>query len=515
VLENFFFLGLIAAKALQDGWLFPLPIHHLFFELALSPNSVDAAAVLSGPSSYMSGCSGETVAQMMALLPVLRSAYKTRDRANSTGSNSSPLISQRKRSDGNEESLTTGPKSLNEIFDATYSFTSGLTLRNLITTHSFEFVDPITGIALNPLPNQKEGPSPTGMVTPANLLCYLETVADFWLKTGVSRQIDAFKQGVSQVFDWSYLKSFTARELSDMVCGAGDVEWNEKSLRKMLTPTSGFDIDSPTMKWLRSELVSFNQAQRRSFLKFSTALPRLIPGMTLTIACKGVGGSWLPTAQTCTPQLNLPVYASKKDLKMALKEAMANADADGGFHERTAGSDGNSDEVRGHRRSGREERALQVQLPASMRQSESSSTTAPAAPNPTPSFNPLSGDPAVPPTGGILSFLHEYGVRRSEIDERPEEEQGEDEEEDDEDDEEEVSGEETDGHEMDVYLHDSSDDDANEKEDGDDEEIDEDQMFDGEEEGDEDEDAIFVPSMSSHHWGEDEDDDDDDGSLSD
>lgn len=377
MLENFFFLGLIAAKALQDGFLLPLPIHQVFFEVALAPHSLDAVAVLSGSNSHMTGCTGELVAQMMSLLPSLRSAQNRKERSSSMGSNSSSSApSNRKKSDGSSCSSDQDgkgterdhePKSLNDIVDATYPFTSGMTLRHMLSTHPMEFSDPITGLAVTPL---KEKASLDGLVTPYNLLSYLESIADFWLKSGVSRQVEAFKQGVSQVFDWRHLRSFTAKELSDMVCGAGDIEWSEKSLKKMLQPTSGFNLESPTIKWLISELVSFTQPQRRSFLKFSTALPRLVPGMRLTIACKGVGGSWLPTAQTCTPQLNLAVYASKKDLKAALREAMANADADGGFHERTAGSDGNSNDSRSSRRSEREEREMQVVLPASMREDE-------------------------------------------------------------------------------------------------------------------------------------------------
>ena len=79
---------------------------------------------------------------------------------------------------------------------------------------------------------------------------------------------------------------------------------------------------------------------RQRFLKFATAVPRLVPDMHLVVACKGRAGSWLPTAQTCTPQINLPVYKNQADLCVALGEAIANSEADGGFHERPAGSDG-------------------------------------------------------------------------------------------------------------------------------------------------------------------------------
>ena len=116
----------------------------------------------------------------------------------------------------------------------------------------------------------------------------------------------------------------------------------------------GFSHDSPTIQFLRAELVNMQNPDRQSFLKFATAVPRLVPDTQLIVTCKGKGGSWLPTAQTCTPQLNLSVYKRQADLGAALREAMANADADGGFHERAAGSDGNDagNELAKHARGG-------------------------------------------------------------------------------------------------------------------------------------------------------------------
>ena len=109
---------------------------------------------------------------------------------------------------------------------------------------------------------------------------------------------------------------------------------------QLLKPSSGFTHESPTLQFLRAELLKMPNRSRQRFLKFATAVPRLVPDMHLVVACKGRAGSWLPTAQTCTPQINLPVYKNQADLCVALGEAIANSEADGGFHERPAGSDG-------------------------------------------------------------------------------------------------------------------------------------------------------------------------------
>lgn len=302
-LANWYFLGQIMAKALQDGFLVPLPLAPLFFKVVCG-EPVDPT-LLAAPDSHMRGCGGETVASMMALIPDLRRA-------------------------------ASDPKRMDAILRRSYSFTAPeQSLESFLADPSvpIEFSDPVTGVALG-------GSEPT--VHRHNLLAFLEAVADHWLGKGIERQVQAFRRGISQVFDWKALLAFSPRELCSMMCGADAIEWTEKSLRKMLKPASGFTQDSATVDFLRSELIAMKNDQRQKFLKFATAVPRLVPDLTLIVACKGKGGSRLPTAQTCTPQINLPVYRNRRELRAALDEAIAHSEVDGGFHEREAGSDGDT-----------------------------------------------------------------------------------------------------------------------------------------------------------------------------
>jgi hypothetical protein len=357
----------------------PLPLHPLFFELVRGAPADPAA--LASPQGHMAGCAGETVARLMALLPTLTAARAAAAAAAEAAAAGRPELAA--------SCATEAKRLLGRALDRPYPWTGGAALRALLAATPLEYADPITGLALSPPPpaaaaavaaassaagwagvwdGELEALLRPGAgeaaVSPGGLLGFLEAVAELWLGSGVARQVDAFKQGVSQVFAWRHLLAFSAAELSAMMCGAGDVQWTDKALRRVLKPASGFDADCATMKWLRQELLAFTAPQRRSFLKFATAVPRLVPGLVLTVACKGSGGSWLPTAQTCTPQLNLAVYGRRRDLGAALREAMANADADGGFHERTAGSDGRSDGA--DRRASRQSAARAV-LPPSMR----------------------------------------------------------------------------------------------------------------------------------------------------
>ena len=145
------------------------------------------------------------------------------------------------------------------------------------------------------------------VVTSGNLLAFLEAVADLWLGSGVQCQIEAFRKGVSQVFDWRHLLAFSATELSDMMCGAGNIEWTEKSLRRLLKPSGGFSHDSPTIQFLRAELVNMQNPDRQSFLKFATAVPRLVPDTQLMSPAKARVGAGCPRHRL-VPQLNLSVY---------------------------------------------------------------------------------------------------------------------------------------------------------------------------------------------------------------
>ena len=95
------------------------------------------------------------------------------------------------------------------------------------------------------------------VVTPANVETYLEAVLEAWVGRGVERQVEAFRQGIDQVFDWRALLSFSSHELANLMCGGDQIVWTDKTLRKLLKPSSGFSHDSPTMKVSREAKVDF------------------------------------------------------------------------------------------------------------------------------------------------------------------------------------------------------------------------------------------------------------------
>ena len=175
VLEYFHFFGLFMAKAMQDGFLVPLPFHSLFFQLVCNGASdcgaaemslVDCAVTLSSPQSHMVGCAGETVAKMMALIPALRAAkdatdaaveaqrlvaVATRSRIETLSGPEADVQDQhleRLAEEMRQKRRTAGAAAA-KIMDQSYAFTPGKqTLRELLECTPLEFADPITGLAI-------------------------------------------------------------------------------------------------------------------------------------------------------------------------------------------------------------------------------------------------------------------------------------------------------------------------------------------------------------------------------
>ncbi|KAL0309763.1 UNVERIFIED_CONTAM: E3 ubiquitin-protein ligase UPL4 [Sesamum radiatum] len=92
------------------------------------------------------------------------------------------------------------------------------------------------------------------MVNLYNLEQYITLMVDATTKSGIARQVEAFKSGFDQVFPVRHLKVFTEEELERLLCGE-HVLWN------LLEIMQEFDLE-----------------QQRAFLQFVTGAPRLPTG---------------------------------------------------------------------------------------------------------------------------------------------------------------------------------------------------------------------------------------------
>ncbi|GER28678.1 E3 ubiquitin-protein ligase UPL4 [Striga asiatica] len=157
------------------------------------------------------------------------------------------------------------------------------------------------------------------MVNLDNLDEYVTLMVDATTKSGIIRQVEAFKSGFDQVFPITHLKVFTEEELEHLLCGE-HVLWNSDELLDHIKFDHGYTISSPPIAHLLEIMQEFNLEQQRAFLQFVTGAPRLPTGglaslnPKLTIVRKhcslGMDAD-LPSVMTCANYLKLPPYSSK------------------------------------------------------------------------------------------------------------------------------------------------------------------------------------------------------------
>ena len=140
-------------------------------------------------------------------------------------------------------------------------------------------------------------------VTINNLSTYIEKVIDMTLGSGVQKQVDAFREGFSQVFPYLALKAFTPNELV-MLFGRVEEDWSLEgknlipylsvcqltlpiALMDSIKADHGFNMDSRSIRNLLQVMSELDAQQRRDFLQFVTGSPKLpIGGMFELISPK-------------------------------------------------------------------------------------------------------------------------------------------------------------------------------------------------------------------------------------
>ncbi|KAH9605620.1 hypothetical protein KSS87_002672 [Heliosperma pusillum] len=175
-------------------------------------------------------------------------------------------------------------------------------------------------------------------VTSSNLEDYLRMVLDATLYSGISKQVEAFKSGLNQVFSDKHLHLYTEDELERLLCGEHD-SWVWLDLFDHIKFDHGYTASSPPIINLLEVVSEFDNEQRRAFLQFVTGAPRLPPGglaalnPKMTIVRKLSSNSVdadLPSVMTCANYLKLPPYSSKEKMKEKLLYAIT--EGQGSFH---------------------------------------------------------------------------------------------------------------------------------------------------------------------------------------
>jgi len=304
VCERYRFMGRLLAKACRDGFIVPLPLSDSLFSLLRGESPTPDMLPLPGSTGGVVRAYGQVV----------------------------------KRLESVQKNALLGPseqaKKKAQIIDAEFtrrylSVDYDMKLGEYLSSADVAFVDPITGLALCPGGDSKE-------VTVDNLGEYVELITEAWLGSPVKKQIDAMREGISEVFPFeSILAKFNGSELKYMLCGDNTIAWESATLEQHLHPLAPLTRNSPSFLMLVEELLKMSNQERSDFLNFVTACPRLPPGGLGALGIEVTSQrtqSMIPTAQTCVPKLYLPEYSNGTAMRAGMMEAFKNADS-GGFHE--------------------------------------------------------------------------------------------------------------------------------------------------------------------------------------
>nr|KAJ0189415.1 hypothetical protein LSAT_V11C800439350 [Lactuca sativa] len=281
VIEHFWLFGCVMAKALQDGRLLDMPLSTAFYKLVLG-QELDLHDVSSFDAEL-----GKTLQELQAI--VCRKKY-----------------------------LESTPRhDCNAILDLNFR---GAPVEDLCLDFTLPgFPDYILK------PGNED-------VSIDNLEEYISLVVAATVKTGITRQMEAFRAGFNQVFDISALQIFTPNELDHLLCGQREL-WEADKLVDHIKFDHGYTSKSPAIVNLLEIMGEFTPEQQRAFCQFVTGAPRLPPGglailnPKLTIVRKhsstsssvtsSAGGASesadddLPSVMTCANYLKLPAYSTK------------------------------------------------------------------------------------------------------------------------------------------------------------------------------------------------------------
>uniref|UniRef100_A0A2A4JZB4 E3 ubiquitin-protein ligase n=1 Tax=Heliothis virescens TaxID=7102 RepID=A0A2A4JZB4_HELVI len=182
-------------------------------------------------------------------------------------------------------------------------------------------------------------------VTAHNLHNYIDLVTHWLLYEGVTKQMEAFREGFESVFPLANLKIFYPEELEQVFCGSPsggrDQRWEPRMLTECIRPDHGYNAESRAIRMLIDILASYNREEQRLFLQFVTGSPRLPTGgfkalnPPLTVVRKSLESSldpdeYLPSVMTCVNYLKLPDYTSAEVMRAKLR--LAASEGQHSFH---------------------------------------------------------------------------------------------------------------------------------------------------------------------------------------
>jgi E3 ubiquitin-protein ligase HUWE1 len=170
-------------------------------------------------------------------------------------------------------------------------------------------------------------------VTEKNKFDYVQKLCSSKLYETIKPQVEALLKGFYEIIPQKLISIFNYRELELVISGLPTIDIKDW---KNNTEYENYNSESPVIKNFWEIIESFDNDERAEFLQFVTGCSKVpLEGFS---ALQGIGGvnkfkiskvfekdfERLPTAHTCTNQLDLPEYPNKEilyeRLTFAIKE---------------------------------------------------------------------------------------------------------------------------------------------------------------------------------------------------
>jgi len=168
-------------------------------------------------------------------------------------------------------------------------------------------------------------------VTENNKFDYVQKLCSAKLYDNIKPQVEALLKGFYEIIPQKLISIFNYNELELVISGSPKIDINDW---KKNTQYENYNENTPIIKYFWEIIESYDDNERAEFLQFVTGSCKIpLEGFK---ALPGIGGvnkfliskvfdknfDRLPTAHTCTNQLDLPEYPTKEILKQRLHFAV-------------------------------------------------------------------------------------------------------------------------------------------------------------------------------------------------
>ena len=145
--------------------------------------------------------------------------------------------------------------------------------------------------------------------------------------TSVDKMYSSFLQGYIKLWNADMLKLFAPDELDILTSGEKVLDWDALEVNTQYI--DGYTPDSQAVRWFWEVFNNLSNAQKESFLRFSTGSDRTPVGglgSVRLIIQRTSDTEKLPISHTCFNMFALPDYQSKELLREKLIQALENAE---------------------------------------------------------------------------------------------------------------------------------------------------------------------------------------------